>query len=132
VAKDVLEMDRIISMMIQGHSIKKYNQRNAVPRYMWLLKDLSKICIGTDKSNAQTSIRINSISKVLTYCRGYVHPELTVTIQLRNRSSIVLEYASIGERALWKRGIDYLLYMETQNRSSRSPQISDDQIEEDV
>ena len=83
---------------------------------IWISKDMSLFYIGSEFSSPENTYQISNFVKLSTYVHGYRNPEFTLQISLKNGIgiSILLEFSSFAERAVWKRGLEYIIHLEKQ------------------
>eukprot|EP00475_Leptophrys_vorax_P041442 TRINITY_DN7814_c0_g2_i4.p1 TRINITY_DN7814_c0_g2~~TRINITY_DN7814_c0_g2_i4.p1 ORF type:complete len:905 (-),score=277.32 TRINITY_DN7814_c0_g2_i4:41-2755(-) len=104
------DKEKLVTAMQRGVSAKKYNssRRGAQPKQIWVTEDRKCLAWGNDKTT-QATLKFRNVSKVELGFTGAKHPELSLTIECRDRSSTILEFDNVALRNQWKNGISYLV-----------------------
>ncbi len=107
-------MDQIVTIMIKGITVRMLTANDSLLKSIWISKDMSLFYIGSEFSSPENTYQISNFVKLSTYVHGYRNPELTLQISLKSGLSILLEFSSFSERAVWKRGLEYVIHLEKQ------------------
>jgi hypothetical protein len=99
----------LIASLQKGVSAKKYNNaRRPQAKQIWVTEDRKALAWGNDRTT-QGSLKFRHVTKVEIGFSGSKHPELSLTLTSKDRSSVILEFDNAATRNQWKSGIAILV-----------------------